>query len=145
MSSFHQRTQFLYCDVCLLDYTGWQLYRVANIQVRPDRPRPTALLPPRPNDTPEAATAVDKLLMMGMRMPETCWAVFKRQAINPRNCCIWLVDLFEYMMRHGLINPKVSWIFSWPHLSRALYYFDTPKQWSLTVGVTVNWFCPSAQ
>jgi len=32
---------------------------------------------------------------MGMRMPETCWAVFKRQAINLRNCCIWLVDSFE--------------------------------------------------
>jgi len=28
----------------------------------------------------EAASAVDKLPMMGMRMPETCWAVFKRQA-----------------------------------------------------------------
>jgi hypothetical protein len=39
---------------------------------RPDRPRPTTLLPPRSNGKPEAATAVDKLLMMGMRMPETC-------------------------------------------------------------------------
>ena len=29
-------------------------------------------LPPRYNCKPEAATAVDKLLMMGMRMPETC-------------------------------------------------------------------------
>ena len=38
----------------------------------PDRPRPTALLPPRSNGKPEAATAVAKLLMMGMRMPETC-------------------------------------------------------------------------
>ena len=38
----------------------------------PDRPRPTALLPPRSNGKPEAATAVDKLLTMGMRMPETC-------------------------------------------------------------------------
>ena len=37
-----------------------------------DRSRPTALLPPRSNGKPEAATAVDKLLMMGMRMPETC-------------------------------------------------------------------------
>jgi hypothetical protein len=33
--------------------------------------------------------------MMGMRIPETCWAVFKRQAINQRDRCIWLVDLFE--------------------------------------------------
>jgi hypothetical protein len=36
------------------------------------RPRQTALLQPRSNGKPEAATAVDKLLMMGMRMPETC-------------------------------------------------------------------------
>jgi hypothetical protein len=26
--------------------------------------------------------------MMGVRMPETCWAVHKRQVINLRNCCI---------------------------------------------------------
>jgi hypothetical protein len=31
-----------------------------------------ALPPPRSNGKPEAATAVDGLLMMGMRMPETC-------------------------------------------------------------------------
>jgi hypothetical protein len=33
---------------------------------------PTTLLPPRSYGKPEATTAVDKLLMMGMRMPETC-------------------------------------------------------------------------
>jgi hypothetical protein len=43
-----------------------------------------------------------KLLMMGKRMPETCWAVFKRQAINRRDRCIWLVDLFE--------NPECKFI-----------------------------------
>jgi hypothetical protein len=32
---------------------------------------------------------------MGIRMPETCWAIFKRQSINLRDWCIWLVDLFE--------------------------------------------------
>ena len=69
---------------------------------RPDRPRPTALLPPRSNGKPEAATAVDKLLMMDLRMPETCWAVFKWEAINVRDWCIWLVDLFEYMMVQDL-------------------------------------------
>jgi hypothetical protein len=37
-----------------------------------DRPRPTALLPPRSNGKPEAAAAVDRLLMMGIMMPETC-------------------------------------------------------------------------
>jgi hypothetical protein len=38
----------------------------------PDLPRPTALLPPRSNGKPEAAAAFDKLMMMGMRMPEIC-------------------------------------------------------------------------
>jgi hypothetical protein len=35
--------------------------------------------------------------MMGVRTPETCWAVHmsKRQVINLRICCIWLVGLFE--------------------------------------------------
>jgi hypothetical protein len=33
--------------------------------------------------------------MMGMRAPETCWAVHKHQVTNLRNCCILLVDLFE--------------------------------------------------
>jgi hypothetical protein len=39
---------------------------------RPARPRPTALLPPRSNGKPEAATAVVELLTMGVRIPETC-------------------------------------------------------------------------
>jgi hypothetical protein len=39
---------------------------------RPARPRPTALLPPRSKGKPEAAGAVCRLLMMGIRMPETC-------------------------------------------------------------------------
>jgi hypothetical protein len=50
--------------------------------VQPDRPRPTALLPPCSYGKPVAAVAVDWLLMMGIRMPETCWTVSKRQAIN---------------------------------------------------------------
>ena len=41
-------------------------------RVQSDRPLPTALLPPRSYGKPEAATAVDRLLMMGIRMPETC-------------------------------------------------------------------------
>jgi hypothetical protein len=59
-------------------------------------PRPTTLLPPRSNGKPEATPAVYKLLIMGKRMPETCWAVFERRAINLREWCIRLVDLFEY-------------------------------------------------
>jgi len=43
--------------------------------VQLDRPRPMALLPPRSYGKPEAAAADDRLLMMGIRMPETCWAV----------------------------------------------------------------------
>ena len=33
---------------------------------------PTALLPPRSYSKTKAAAAVDRLLMMGIRMPETC-------------------------------------------------------------------------
>jgi len=40
--------------------------------VGPDRSRSTALLPPRSYGKPEAAAAVDRLLMVGTRMPETC-------------------------------------------------------------------------
>jgi len=43
---------------------------------------------------------------MGIRMRETCWAVFKRQVINLRSCCISLVNSVESMMMHGLANPK---------------------------------------
>jgi len=39
--------------------------------VGPNRPRSTALLPPRSYSKPEAAAAVDRLLTMGIRMPET--------------------------------------------------------------------------
>jgi hypothetical protein len=46
--------------------------RSGPVRSGPDRPRPTTLLPPGSNGKPEAATAVYKLLMMGMRMPETC-------------------------------------------------------------------------
>jgi len=42
------------------------------VVVGADRPRPTTLLPPRSYGKPEAAAAVDKLLMMGMRMPDKC-------------------------------------------------------------------------
>jgi hypothetical protein len=44
--------------------------------------------------------------MMGMRMPETCCVISKRQVINLRSCCIFLVDSVESMIMHGLANPK---------------------------------------
>ena len=40
-------------------------------------------------------------------MPETCCALSKRQVINLRSCCIFLVDSVESMMMHGLANPKL--------------------------------------
>jgi len=55
---------------------------------------------------PEAATAVTGLLMMGGRMPETCWAVNKRQDNKLENCCIWLVIYLKCTMMHGLTNLK---------------------------------------
>jgi hypothetical protein len=100
---------------------------------------------------PDAATAVVELLMMGMRMPETCWAVFK-QVINLRNCCIWLVDSFECMMMHGLAYLNLSlfcrivcqYTLSWGHvvvqLVEALRYkpegrgFDSPWcHWNISL------------
>ena len=42
------------------------------VVVGPDQPQPTTLLPPRSYGKPETAAAVDRLLMMGIRMPETC-------------------------------------------------------------------------
>ena len=42
------------------------------VVVGPAQPPTTVLLPSRSNGKPEAATAVDKLLMIDKRMPETC-------------------------------------------------------------------------
>jgi len=55
-----------------LVYRGNVVVAVLLAVVGPDRPWPTALLPPRSYGKPDAAAAVDRLLMMGMRMPETC-------------------------------------------------------------------------
>jgi hypothetical protein len=42
------------------------------VVVGPARLRPTALLPPRSYGKPEASAAVNRLLMMDIRIPETC-------------------------------------------------------------------------
>jgi hypothetical protein len=47
--------------------------------------------------------------MMGMRMPETCWAVFKRQVINLRNCCISLIYLNEWLCTDLQTLNKKKW------------------------------------
>ena len=55
--------------------SGLLLERGGGSAVGRGRAGPTTtvtLLPPRSNGKPEAATAVVELLMMGMRMPETC-------------------------------------------------------------------------
>jgi hypothetical protein len=41
-----------------------------------------------PTVKPEIATAVVELPMMGVKTPETCSGVHKRQVINLRNFCI---------------------------------------------------------
>ena len=62
-----------------------------------------------PNVKPEAATAVVELLIMGVRTPETCWAVNKIQVINWRNFCIYLVDLCELYDDTRICNFFTSW------------------------------------
>jgi hypothetical protein len=79
---------------------------------QPDRPRPTALLQPRSYGKPEAAAAVDRLLMMGIRMPKTCWAVSRRQTINL------------------LLIAASSWLIHW----NVWRYTD------LQTIITINWF-----
>jgi hypothetical protein len=61
-----------------------------------------------PKVKPEAATAVVELLMMGVRTPETCSAVHKRQLINLRNYSfIWLIYL-NCVMMNELENFKLN-------------------------------------
>jgi hypothetical protein len=50
-----------------------------------------------PTLKPEAATAVVELLMVGVRTPETCWAVHKRQVINLGFVVPWI---FKYSIKH---------------------------------------------
>ena len=42
----------------------------------------------------------------GREMPETCWAVNKRQDDKLKNCCIRLVIYLNCSMMHGLTNLK---------------------------------------
>jgi len=56
---------------------------------------------------PEAATAV---IMMGGKTPETCRAVNKCQDNKLKNCCIWLVDLFELTCKL-IFSLRLVWCF----------------------------------
>jgi len=70
---------------------------------------------------------------MGMRMPETCWTVFKRQVINLRSCCILLVDSVESMLMHGLANPKISDTYF-----QNMYILKNMLSWKLTLCVLIE-------
>ena len=76
---------------------------------------------------------------MGMRMPETCWAVFKWQAINLRICCIWLVDSVESMMMHGLAIPKIISFILYFNLIWSTWRFQYfVSSWIYWFRITVN-------
>ena len=74
---------------------------------RPARPRTQHDCHHDTKVKPEAATAVIKLLMMGGKTPETCWAVNKRQDKKLKKCCIWLVIYLNCTIMHGLTNLKL--------------------------------------
>jgi len=86
-----------------------------------------------PTVKPEAATAVE-LLMMGVRTPETCWAVHKRQVINLRSCCIWLVDLFEIQYKIWSNSFQVFHSYTTWHKNHVCSTISKPlrlrKKWS---------------
>jgi hypothetical protein len=63
-----------------------------------------------PTVKPETATAVVELLMMGVRTPETCWAVNKRQVINLRNCCSWIYLQYIFVSLRFKAMSTIPWI-----------------------------------
>jgi len=70
---------------------AWWLQCCWSWSGRPARPRTQHGYHHDTKVKPEAATAAIELLMMSGKMPETCWAVNKRQDNRLENCCIWLV------------------------------------------------------
>jgi hypothetical protein len=56
----------------------------------------TAQLSPRYEGKTRGCYCSHEPLMMGGRMPETCWAVRKRQNNKLENCCTWLVIYLNF-------------------------------------------------
>ena len=112
---------------------------VSLVVVGPDRPRPTTLLPSRSNGKPEAATAVYKLLMMGKKMPETCWAVFERRTINMRDWCICLVDLFEWNFITLMSKTKQYYIIFVSYCCNMVWPFFRPYSSQRTYVYCEHW------
>ena len=101
-----------YPDICLQLNMFWAFSRPSSgaqwLQWvgRPARPQTQHDYHHDTKVKPEASTAVIQLLMMGGKMPETCWAVNKCQDNKLKNCCIRLVIYLNCIMMHGLTNLK---------------------------------------
>jgi hypothetical protein len=73
---------------------------------------------------------------MGVRTPETRWAVHtsKRQVINLRSCCIWLVDLFETEIVFGVKKWQIYWRVSCRKVLCIAYCASCPSHAQSMVG-----------
>jgi hypothetical protein len=79
---------------------------------------------------PEAAIAVNELLMMGGKTPETCWAVNKCQDNKLKTCCIRLVIYLNCTMMHGLTNLRF-YIYFLAHPVGKMWIIHEPKKVAL--------------
>jgi hypothetical protein len=65
--------------------------------------------------------------MMGVMMPETCWAGNKRQDNKLKNCCIRLMIYLNCAMMHGLTNFKF-YIYILAHPVCKMWIIHEPKK-----------------
>jgi hypothetical protein len=132
---------FVYSSTCfgrfpahheeLNDCSGslWFYLRIVVIS-RPARPRTQHDYPHDTKVTPEAATAVIELLMMGGKTPDTCWAVNKRQNNKLKICCIRLLIYLNCTMMHRLTTLKF-YIYILAHLVCKMWIIHEPKKVAL--------------
>jgi len=78
---------------------------------------------------------------MGMRMPQTCWALFKRQVINLRSCCILLVGsvdniFLSIILKLFLLVLTLRLLMSYIYMEHPFLMFLDHTQGSITVGRT---------